>query len=173
MFFQERSQTADGPHPKNGIWGSAAFRQDAGFDVRQANRKDIHAARSLRFRPRKVCRGSECCGSSPEGVVLHLQCSSNSYRDSGTLPFSPQPPAPSPLPNPVSSNPSSRLARLVCVQCGESAFLADLYEGLRCPQCLPRSEGKRRPRMRCQLCNTVRAEPRTNCIKNSCQARFW
>ena len=92
---------------------------------------------------------------------------------SSTLPFSPQPPAPPPLPIPVSSDPSSRLARLVCVLCGGSAFLADLYEGLRCPQCLPRSEGKKRPRMRCQLCSTVRVGPRTtNCINNACQARF-
>ena len=92
---------------------------------------------------------------------------------SGTLPFSPQPPAPSPIPIPVSLNASSRLAQLVCVQCRESAFLAVLYDGLRCPQCPPRSGGRGRPWMRCQLCSTVRAEPRTNCIKNSCQARFW
>ena len=91
---------------------------------------------------------------------------------SSTLLVSPQPPAPSPLPIPVSTNSSSRLARLVCNQCGESASLADLYEGLRCPQCPSRGGGRGRPWMRCQLCSTVRAESRTNCIRNSCQARF-
>ena len=91
---------------------------------------------------------------------------------SSTLLVSPQPPAPSPLPIAVSTNPSSRLAWLVCKQCGESALLADLYEGLRCPQCPSRGGGKLRPRMRCQSCSTVRMGPRTNCVEDSCRARF-
>ena len=75
-------------------------------------------------------------------------------------------------PPPASSSPLPGWASLVCNQCGETAMLEDLYDGLRCPECPSRGGKKGRPFMQCELCNVVRVTPRTSCIKNMCQARF-
>ena len=91
----------------------------------------------------------------------------------GTRPSSPVTPFPPSTPPPTSSSPLPRWASLVCTQCGETAMLADLYDGLRCPECPSRPRGKKgRPYMQCGLCNVVRVTPRISCIKNLCQARF-
>jgi DNA-directed RNA polymerase subunit RPC12/RpoP len=78
----------------------------------------------------------------------------------------------SPTAPPVSPTPLLQWASLVCNQCGESAMLADLYDGTRCPECPSRGGKKGRPYMHCDSCNTVRVGPRAICIKNMCQARF-
>ena len=96
-------------------------------------------------------------------------------RTGGTPPSSPPPtippPIPPPTPTPVSLSPVPQRASLVCNQCGESAMLADLYDGTRCPECPPRGDGRGRPYMQCGLCNIVRVKPRITCVKTPRQAR--
>lgn len=81
-------------------------------------------------------------------------------------------PEPQPQPQPDPWSDDAPLGWLQCNQCGETARLQDLYEGVRCPQCPPRSAKKGRPYMQCQSCGVVRVTPRIYCVKIACRARF-
>ena len=77
-----------------------------------------------------------------------------------------------PGPEPAPSDTPTPLTWLRCNQCRELVGLEDLFDGLRCPHCPPRSAKKGRPYMQCSLCRVVRVTPRNSCIKISCGARF-
>ena len=76
---------------------------------------------------------------------------------------------PTPAPTP---DPGSRMVLLKCWQCGERAMLRDLYDGLRCPVCPPRTASKGRPFMQCPMCDIVRGLPKDHCVRRSCLVGF-
>ena len=81
--------------------------------------------------------------------------------------------APSSIPQtPVPSSTSVSLARLICNTCLGPARLADLYDGMRCPVCPPRTVKKGRPYMHCSLCRAQRSTNRDDCVNRACRARF-
>ena len=67
---------------------------------------------------------------------------------------------------------------LICLQCGQTSSLGELYAGLRCPlcRCPPKNKGGkkvyRRPYMQCPLCNTSRTTLRSYCLGSDCEAVF-
>ena len=75
-------------------------------------------------------------------------------------------PALTPTPEPA------RVVSLMCWQCGGRAMLRDLYDGLRCPVCPPRTASKGRPFMQCPLCDLVRGIRKDHCVRRSCLVRF-
>lgn len=84
------------------------------------------------------------------------------------LPPSPQAPDSLPEAEPISTG----AVWLECFQCNERARLQDLYHGLRCPRCPPRTRARGRPFMQCPSCNLVRGTPKDHCVRATCQARF-
>ena len=92
---------------------------------------------------------------------------------SGDAPSSsPQAPAPDLDPEPAPSSTSPSLVWLRCPQCGEPARMEDLHDGLRCPECPPRSAKKGRPYMQCSLCSAARVTLRDDCARKVCRVRF-
>ena len=106
--------------------------------------------------------------AGPSGAPL----TSTSSGAPSVSPLIPQTPAPDPRPGPVASSTDTQLARLQCPRCREPARLEDLYDGLRCPECPPKSDKKGRPYMHCSLCLTGRTLRQDGCLKIMCGARF-
>ena len=80
------------------------------------------------------------------------------------LPSSQQEPEPEPAP--------LGAVWLRCFQCGESARMRDLVDGLRCPRCSSRGPVKGKQFMRCPSCNVPRKTRRETCIRYACQNPF-
>ena len=84
------------------------------------------------------------------------------------------PSVPTPTPAP-STTPTTR-ASLICVRCCGRVRLAQLYCGLRCPQCTEDgSDGrgqKGRPFMRCSECSQLRVTNTDRYPKGKCSATF-
>ena len=84
----------------------------------------------------------------------------------------PRTPAPNPRPGSVSSSTATQLTWLRCHSCHWLAALAELGDGLRCPQCLQNGSNEWPPLMQCTLCHTMRTARSDKCLKRKCTARF-
>ena len=109
---------------------------------------------------------------TPPHQELASTSSVPSISTSSNTPLPGPQPAPAPNPEPVSWNISTSSVWLQCNQCGVPAAKGALHDGVRCPECPPRINGRGRPYMECPLCNVVRVTPRETCVKILCQARF-
>ena len=75
-------------------------------------------------------------------------------------------------PFPATPGTTVRAELLKCPQCSARVRLKDLYDGFRCPRCLPGNVFRLRPFVECPLCDTLRAGDSDSCIKRSCGVKF-
>ena len=109
--------------------------------------------------------GDQSATCTPTTQAQGSSTNVNSPSDPSTnLPPSQQNPEPDPVP--------LGAVWLKCWQCGEPARMRDLFDGLRCPLCPPRSLAKGRPFMVCPSCNLVRGIRRDTCVRLACQTLF-
>jgi len=66
---------------------------------------------------------------------------------------------------------ATELTWLQCNRCRGIARLAELYGGLRCPQC-PSKGIKGPPLMQCSVCRVLRIARTDTCLEITCRARF-
>ena len=80
-------------------------------------------------------------------------------------------PSDSPTPTPGDAV-ATELTWLQCNRCRGIARLAELYGGMRCPQCPSKRGLKGPPLMQCSICRVMRIVRTDTCLEITCGARF-